>query len=452
MTKRHGYALLASIIAVIVAASAGIYVGVSADEGTGSTTATESHTTHNPAAPASVGGWVGAWASSPVGPEPGTAAAGMPNRTVRNVVHANTGGTAARITLSNLYSSRPLTITRATIGLAVSGDSAAVVAETMRQLSFGGSPDVTIPAGRQVMSDVVHIRIPTDTDVVVSTYSPGVSGAVTYHPRGRQLSYAAVGDQTTQAAATPFVQSIDAFRYLTSLDVLSNEAHGTVVAFGDSLTEGAHSTVGANSRWPDLLSDRLHAALAAGDDVPRYSIVNEGIGGNRVLTPASGAGSGTGIALSGTSIPANASGLDRFRRDVLGRTNVRVVILDLGTNDVLHGESADEVLIGLRTLVSEAHAKGLRVVGATLMPFAGCRGYDTAKDAVRHQVNAEIRTGKVYDAYIDFDPAVRDPYGPEHLRPEYDSGDHLHPNDRGYERMAEVFDINALKGAAPAAA
>jgi len=444
MTKRHGYALLSTIIALIVVLSAAIYVGVASDHGSGKSsknTLSGARAPHNSAAPASTGVWVGTWSASPVGGEPGTETAGMAGRSVRNVVHTTIGGTSARITLSNLYGQSPLTITHATIAVAAGTGTAEAAAETMRRLTFGGNTVVVVPAGQQVLSDTVAIRVPAYSDILVTTYSPTASGPVTYHPRARQISYAAAGDRTEDVAGTAYTEQTGYWRYLTALDVLSDEAQGTVVAFGDSLTDGVGSTDNTNRRWPNLLSDRLRTASVAGLDVPRYSVVNQGIGGNQVLA-------------DGLGRPAeNQAGVSRFARDVLGRTNVKVVVVDLGINDILRNPrlaDPDSVLTGLRTLVSQAHARGVKVVGATLMPFGGHRGYSAARENVREAINAQIRAGHVYDAVVDFDKAVRDPYDPRRFRSDYDSGDHLHPSDRGYERMAAAFDLDTLKGSAPA--
>ncbi|KOG36457.1 SGNH/GDSL hydrolase family protein [Streptomyces resistomycificus] len=442
MTRRHGYALLAAILSAIVALSAAIYVGVTTDSGTQDrNTLAGPRIPHNSAAPASTAVWVGSWSASPVGAEPGTETAGLAGRSVRNVVHAGIGGTSARITLSNLYGQSPLTITHASIALSATADTAEAVADTMRRLTFGGNTVVVVPAGQQVLSDAVSLRIPAGSDVLVTTYSPTRSGPVTYHPHARQTSYAAVGDRTEDTAAAAYTERTEYWRYLTALDVLSDEAVGTVVAFGDSLTDGVGSTANANHRWTDLLSQRLRTALAAGRDLPRYSVVNQGIGGNQVLA-------------DGLGRPAeNQAGVDRFARDVLGRANVKIVVVDLGINDILRNPrlaDPDAIVEGLRTLVRQAHARGIKVVGATLMPFGGHRGYTDARESVRQQINAEIRAGRVYDAVVDFDQAVRDPYDPRRFRSDYDSGDHLHPSDKGYERMAESFDLDDLKGAAPA--
>ncbi|MFI6375794.1 SGNH/GDSL hydrolase family protein [Streptomyces sp. NPDC050546] len=443
MTRGRGYSLLAAIVAAVVALSAAIYVGVATDDGTQTrNTRADGRLPNNPAAPASTGTWVGTWSTSPSGAEPGTETTGMADRSVRNVVHTSVGGTSARVTLSNLYGQSPLSITQASIAVAAAAGTPAALSDTMRQLTFNGGPAVVIPPGRQVMSDVVRVVVPPDADVLITTYTPTSSGPVTFHRHARQTSYVAQGNQAQDTTGTPYTEQTDSWRYLTALDVLSNESDGTVVVLGDSLTDGITSTAGANSRWTDVLSQRLRAEIAAGrDDLPRYSVVNQGISGNRVLT-------------DGLGRPAdNPSGLNRFGRDVLERTNAKVVVIDLGVNDILRNPrlaDPNAILTGLRTMVGQAHARGLKVVGATLMPFYGHRGYTDPRESVRQQINAEIRAGRVFDAVADFDKALRDPYDPRRLRADYDSGDHLHPSDKGYARMAEEFDLETLKGSAPA--
>ncbi|MGW3951406.1 SGNH/GDSL hydrolase family protein [Streptomyces sp. NPDC004752] len=442
MTRRHGYVLLSAVIALVLGLSAAIYAGVAADDGTPRTTVASHLPRHDPsAAPASTGTWVGAWAASPVGGEPGTETQGMAGRSVRNVVHTSVGGTGARITLSNLYGQSALAITHASLAVAAGDATAAATPRTMRRLTFGGSTGVVIPPGEQVLSDAVQITVPHAADVLVTTYSPTAAGPVTYHPHARQTSYVAHGDRTEDTTAARYTEQTSSWRYLTALDVLSNESDGTVVILGDSLTDGITSTENANHRWPDLLARRLHDAVADGADAPRYSVVNEGVGGNRILA-------------DGLGRPAdNERALDRFERDVLDRTNVKVVVIELGVNDILRNPrraDPDEIVEGLRTLVRRAHAHGLKAVGATLMPFVGHRGSTPAREQVRQEINAHIRAGEVFDAVVDFDAALRDPWSPRRLHPEYDSGDHLHPSDRGYRKMAETFDLQALKGAGQA--
>ncbi|MBA2949720.1 SGNH/GDSL hydrolase family protein [Streptomyces himalayensis] len=442
MTKRHGYALLAAIVAVVVVVSAAIYLGVSR-AGTGSQdTLAGPRNPQNSAAPASAGTWVGSWATSPAAAEPGTEQEGLAGHSVRNVVHTSVGGTSARITLSNLFGQQPLTITHASIAVAAAPSNATAAAGTLRRLTFSGSTSVVIAAGQQVVSDAVRMEVPHDADMLITTYSPTPSGPVTYHPQARQISYVAKGDRTEDVSGAAYTEQSPYWRYLTALDVLSNESTGTVVVIGDSLTDGVTSTVGANRRWTDVLADRLRDESGA----PRYSVVNEGISGNRILTDGLGRPKGTWPAI-------NPSGLARFDRDVLSRTGVKAVVIVLGVNDILrtpHQTDPDKITDGLRELTRQAHSRGLRVIGATLMPFQGHRGYLPGLENVRQAVNAQIRSGNVFDEVVDFDKALRDPYNPRMLRPDYDSGDHLHPSDAGYRRMAETFNLSHLKGSAPA--
>ncbi|MGW0082405.1 SGNH/GDSL hydrolase family protein [Streptomyces sp. NPDC003393] len=443
MTRPHGYGLLAAIVALIVAASAALYGVLASDDGTSEDHLAPRHGPHDSAAPASTAVWVGAWAAAPAAAEPGTEPAGMVNRSVRNVVHTSVGGTSARITLSNLYGQSPLSITHASIAVAARGTrtrtgTAAAAPGTMRRLTFSGAPSVVVPPGGQVVSDAVRIAVPQDADVLVTTYSPTPSGPVTYHPRARQTSYLAQGDHTEDTTGTPYTERTPYWRYLTALDLLGDRADGTVVVLGDSITDGITSTADANHRWTDVLAERLRAAVAAGRDVPRYSVVNEGISGNRILA-------------DGPGRPAdNPSGPRRFSRDVLERTNARVVVVDLGINDILRDRQPPapaKIVAGLRALVRQAHAHGLKVVGATLTPVGGRPEWTAAREAVRQQVNDAVRAGGVYDAVVDFDRALRDPSDPHRLRAVYDSGDHLHPSDQGYRRMGAVFDLEDLRAA-----
>ncbi|MFJ2947735.1 SGNH/GDSL hydrolase family protein [Streptomyces sp. NPDC087226] len=440
-------ALLAAVVAAIVAVAAAIYVGAGVGVGSGDGTrerdalAGGRGAQNGPAAPVAGGTWVASWAASPVGGEPGTETGGLAGRSVRNVVHTSVGGTSARVTLSNLYGQAPLTITHASVAVSAGAGTAAAVVDSVRPLAFAGSAGVVVPAGGEVVSDAVRVAVPRDGDVLITTYSPSASGPVTYHPHARQISYVADGEHTRDATGVPYGGQSVVWRYATALDVLSAEAEGTVVVLGDSLTDGISSTTGANRRWPDVLSDRLRAAIGDGRDVPRYSVVNAGISGNQVLA-------------DGLGRPAeNPSGVNRFERDVLGRPNVRVVVVVLGINDILRTPGVADpgrIVDGLRSLVERAHGRGVKVVGATLMPFGGHRGWSEGREGVRGVVNAEVRAGRVFDAVVDFDRAVRDGYDPRRFRVEYDSGDHLHPSDRGYARMGEVFDLDVLRGGAPA--
>lgn len=358
-----------------------------------------------PAAPArSTGLWLATWAAAPVlgatdpeqGPDPSL-------RTIRNVVHTSIGGDAARITLSNLFGTQPLLVDHVTVN---------AVPVTFRNATY-----VTIAAGGQIISDPVVVPVAADADLVVTLRTPTARGPVTLHPNSHQTS-STEGPQGTRPTTD--------WRYLTAVDVRGRAATGTLVAFGDSLTAGSGSTTDANSRWPDVLADRL-----AG----RYAVVNQGIGGNRIL-------------LNGVGERA----LDRFDRDVLAVTGVKTVVIALGINDIQafpQEGSPARITDALRTLTERAHARGLRVIGATLMPYEGQGNWTPARNAVREHVNETIRAGGVFDEFLDFDLAVRDPSRPSRLLPAYDSGDHLHLNDDGYQRLGSLADVASLLRAQP---
>ncbi|MBC9717108.1 SGNH/GDSL hydrolase family protein [Streptomyces sp. TRM66268-LWL] len=434
MTKRHGYALVAALAAVVVLISTAIYVAFSGGD-RHDTTLGAGPSAQGSADPAAAGSWVGTWATAPAGAEPRTGA-GFAGRTLRNVVHTSVGGTHARITLSNLFGTQPLTIGHASIAQASAPSNPTARPDSLRRLTFGGKPQVVIPAGGQVTSDPARLAVPADADLLVSTYAPTPSGPVTYHPHARQISFVANGDQTQNPRGDGYTEQSPYWRYLTAVDVLTREATGSVAILGDSLTDGVTSTLGANARWPDVLADRLREEAGA----PRLGVLNEGISGNQLVP-------------GGQFPPAGPSGVSRFERDVLSRTGVRSVVVVLGVNDLLRNPrhaDADQLLDAMRELTRQAHARGLRVTGATLMPFNGHRGYRPHLDQLRRTINAEIRSGRVFDHVVDFDRALRDPYAPDRLRELYDSGDHLHPSDAGYRKMAESFNLSHLRGSAPA--
>ncbi len=425
MTRRHGYALLAALAAVVVLISCGIFALTGLVGGDGSARAGQ----HGGAGsrPAGSERWIGTWAASPVGPEPRTAQ-GLAGHSVRNVVHTSIGGTSVRITLSNRFGDKPLLIAHASVAVAAEQGAPAAAPGTMRQITFGGKPSVTVPAGGSVVGDRTALRVPYDGDLLVTTYSPQPSGSVTYHPHAQQTGYSALGDHTEDVSGAGYRTRTNNWRYLTGVDVLNADADGAVVMFGDSITDGMTSTVDANRRWPDVFADRLRAEPGA----PRYGVLNQGISGNRLLTDGRG-----------------PRGLSRFEADAAGRPEVKAVVVLLGINDIIappHERDAGRIVAGLRELVRQGHARGQRVVGGTLLPFGGHPAWTWEREAVRGAVNAEIRTGRVFDAVVDFDRAVRGE-GAEGVRMAavYDSGDHLHPSDAGYRRMGLAVDWRTLR-------
>ncbi|MFI8183019.1 SGNH/GDSL hydrolase family protein [Actinacidiphila glaucinigra] len=439
MARSTGYALLAGIVALAAVISAAILVTAGRTDASGRSggpvVAAGLPGVPNQAAPAASGSWVGTWSTSPVGGEP-NAPDGYAGWSIRNVVHTSVGGTSARIHLSNLFGRTPLQIGRATVAVAAAPGSPAAAGGTMRSLTFGGRTQVRIPAGGSVVSDPVQLAVPQAADLLVTTYTPQVSGPVTYHPRAQQTSFMAFGERAARSDGAAYTTRTPYWRYVTGVDVFTRQAAGSVVLFGDSITDGITSTPGANHRWPDRLATRLRGS---GDRGLRLGVLNQGISGNRVLRDGENGG--------------NPSGLSRLERDALSQTGVRTLVVELGINDVLRPPQrtgAQEIVSGLREIVARGHERGLRVLGATLAPCGGHAGYNTHTEAVRQQVNAAIRAGTVFDEVIDFDRALRDPNRPSALLPAYDSGDHLHPSDAGFLRMAETVQLSLLKGGAAA--
>ncbi|ROS78695.1 SGNH/GDSL hydrolase family protein [Cellulomonas sp. PhB143] len=381
------------------------------------------------AAPASHGaapshGWVATWGTSPSGKVDN----GCASCTIRDVVHTSVGGKTVRVHLSNVFGTAPLVVDEATVALPSTPGTAQVQPGTMRPLEFRGTQRVTIPAGRAVVSDPVRLEVPADHDLLVSTYTPGYSTPMTFHPGAQQDSFFTSGTNATEAtSAAALPQKTQAWHFVTGVDVTGSHARGTVVAFGDSITDGYQSTYNVDHRWPNFLAGRLNATHHP------LGVVDAGIGGNRVLLDG---GDGFG--------PAAVS---RFQRDVLDQTDVRTVIVLLGINDIQqepHQLDPAKITAGLSRMAAMAHARGIRVLGGTLTPFEGWSTYDASEEAARQGVNDWIRRTRAYDGYVDFDAAVRDPADPHRMLAVYDSGDHLHPNDIGYAAMGDAIDLGAL--------
>jgi lysophospholipase L1-like esterase len=372
------------------------------------------------------GGWVGTWAASPAAGVPNTEN-GYPNFSIRNVVHTSVGGAAVRVRLSNAFGTKPLQLGHVTIAVAAQPNSPRAVAGSVRNLTFGGSPTVTVPAGAEVLSDSAFLRVPQDGDLLVTTYTPTPSGPVTYHPAALQTSFfTRNGDFAAEESGASFTERTSVWHYVSGVDVQGAGATGTVVTLGDSITDGVGSTGGANRRWPDVLADRLNASQR------RLGVRNAGISGNRLL-------------LDGTDFGRNA--LARLDEDVLSLGGVRTLIVLEGINDIQqtpHQTDPAQIISAYRQIIAQAKARGIRVVGGTLTPFKGWRVYNETLEATRTAVNTFIRTSGAFDGVIDFDAAIRDPQDPLRMRAEFDTGDHLHPNDAGLRAMGEAVNLVLL--------
>ncbi|MEU5571956.1 GDSL-type esterase/lipase family protein [Streptomyces coeruleorubidus] len=380
-----------------------------------------------PAAPATAEttqpGWTGTWATAQhASYDPGTSEV-----TVRIPVRVSAGGSSVRIRLTNGFTTEPVTIGHATVGLREGGSDV----RKPQRLRFGGKSEVTIPAGEQAASDQVQLTVPARSDLVVSLYFPGRLTDISQHWMGLQTVYWTPdggGDHASDADGDAFTRTDSTFPFLTGVDVQGGNAAGAVVALGDSITDGASSTANANRRWPDYLAGRLSACSSTA------GVLNEGISGNRITAGVDG----------------NPSALDRLERDVLAQPGARTVVLFEGVNDLSWGgATGDQVIDGMKEIARRVHARGLRLIGATVVPYRGWGDWWTeAKEADRQKVNAFVRdSGGVFDDYADFDKAVRDPDDPTRYAAAFDSGDHLHPNDTGMKAFADAVDLTTLGAA-----
>ncbi|HWS36819.1 MAG TPA: SGNH/GDSL hydrolase family protein [Actinoplanes sp.] len=362
---------------------------------------------------ADTGNWVGTW---------GTAVEGggrsFANHTLRQIVHTSVGGRTARIRLTNEFGTRPLTI--GAVRLARPVDRGVIDPATDLAVTFGGQTAVTIPVGETAVSDEVSFDVPAGGDVAITTWLPGDTGASTRHGNALQDNYVAAGGQES-AAEMSRARTENSWYFLSGLDVRGGT--GTVVAFGASITDGLGTTFGANERWPDLLAARLR------DAGQQIGVVNTGISGNRFTADTRG-----------------ESGVKRFERDVLRRTGVRwVIVSDDALNDLGAADPppASALTGTLRQLVDRAHQAGVRVICSTLTPYRGAGYWSPAGEAGRTEINTFIRSGgSGCDHVLDQDLATRDPADPARFRPEFDSGDHLHPSAAGLQAIAGAADLS----------
>ena len=376
--------------------------------------------------------WVGSWATSPFDGNPWQTAPTLVDSTLREVVHTSIAGNQLRVRLTNEFGIEPLRIGAASV--AVSTGTSSIDTASLHDLTFGGLPSIVIPPGAQALSDPVPMTTAAFADLAISLYLPLQQiSDVSVHASAQQDNYIVTGNHLREASlSTPVV--VPSWYFVKGVDVEATAPqHGAVVAFGDSITDGAYVTENTNHRWPDYLATRLHANPATAN----LSVLNEGIGGNCILIHCTG-----------------QNALARFDRDVLSQAGVKYVIVLEGINDIggLHNPNrpeykltAEDLEQGLAQLVARAHEHGIKVFGATLTPYKGA-GYFTEKgEAIRQAVNHWILTSGVFDGAIDFDKATGDPANPLMFAPQYDSGDHLHPKDAGYAAMADSIDLSLFQ-------
>jgi len=354
--------------------------------------------------------WVGTWESAPVWADP---AATFTDVTLREVIHASIGGSRVRVRFSNTFGTQPLTIARASIALRQRDAQAGSIPLA---LTFGGFASIVVPPGAQVLSDPVDLRVPARRDLLISLYLPGPTGPATEHVLAFQTNYATQGDHVSDMSGAVFSTTYTTWYFLSGVDVATTRPAQALVAFGDSITDGARSRPNENGRWPDVFASRAQG----------IGVLNAGISGNRILRDGGDYG---------------VDALARFDRDALTQTGVRTVIVLLGINDIQQRpREADPARIeaGLLQLTTQAHERGLSVLIGTLMPVEGSYAYSPQIEATREAVNRFIRASRMFDGVCDFDKALRDPSDPHRLLPAYDGGDHLHPSPAGLRVMGEL--------------
>lgn len=382
--------------------------------------------------------WVSGWGTAQqlmqparVIPSPQEPPRKLMAQTVRMVARPTVAGSALRISLSNSFGYDPVRIDAAQV--ARSGANGAIVSSSAQSLTFAGRAWVVLPPGAQIVSDPVTFDVRAQADLSVSLYVEADSGTTTSHPVGLRAAWLAPGNQVSAAS----LQGASLFRsylWLAGIEVRAPSRAATVVAFGDSITDGFSTTPDADMSWPSILARRL----VTGRSAPPRAVINMGISGNRVLREGAG-----------------SSALARFDRDVLSRPGARWVLLLLGINDIgfsaipglpaSEKATAEDIIAGHRLLISRARLHDITIIGGTLTPFEGVNTYTAEGERMRQQVNQWIRNSGEFDAVVDFDAAMRDPGRPSRLRAEFDSGDHIHPNDAGNRAMADVIDLKLFR-------
>ncbi|HVV18937.1 MAG TPA: SGNH/GDSL hydrolase family protein [Pseudonocardiaceae bacterium] len=353
------------------------------------------------------------------------------DETIRMVVHTTIGGSAVRLKLSNLRSTTPLAVGE--VDVALQDHQATAVPRTRHTVTFGHRRTVTVPAGGEVYSDPVNMTVAAETGLLVSVFLPQATSSATWHSDAFDTTYLSrPGDHAADDGDGNYVTATTSWYYLDGVDVVAPTAAGTVVTFGDSITDGYNTPIGAYATWPDDLSRRLAGSHP-------WSVVNAGIGGNRVLTDV-------------PNIWQGIAGIKRFGHDALSQPGVRDVILLEGINDIGNDAGPNgtpltvrDLIDGYRNLIDQAHAAGVRIIGATMLPDQGNGYYSAAAEQIREAANDWIRTSGAFDGVVDFDKVMQDPSDPVAINPAYDSGDHLHPNAAGMQAMADAVDLSLIK-------
>ena len=382
------------------------------------------------------GPWITTWTTSNAASDHPTS---FSDRTLREVVRTTIGGSAVRLRLSNTFGNRAVQLGAVFVGL--QKDGAMLVPESNHEVTFGGSRSIAIPEGAEVLSDPVSLSIGQEQNLAISLFMAGETGPATEHGSAFQTNYVSVaGNFAAAEGSDKFTKTMRSWYFLGAVEVMATPSvKGSVVALGDSITDGASTRPDKNERWTDVLAHRLLA------NHTEIAVLNAGIGGNRVLT----------------SSPCwGQNALARLGRDVLAQAGIGAVILFEGTNDIGQPDTrtldnssclsrtpvtANEIIVGYQQIIARTHARGLKIFGATILPYQGFGAWTIAGEAKRTAVNQWIRTSGEFDGVIDFDTALRDPAIPSRLAPQYDSGDHLHPGPAGHEAMGNAVELTLFK-------
>lgn len=370
--------------------------------------------------------WVGTWATAPFDGDPWHTIPALADSTLREIVHTSIAGKELRITFTNEFGTQPLRIDAATVALSAGGSN--IQPSSLHGLTFGGSPSIVLLPGALAVSDPVAIATSAFSDLAISMYLPRQNiGGVSVHTGADQDNYIQIGNAVS-APSLSSAEETSMWFFLKGVEVMPAAPDAAaVVAFGDSITDGAWVPNNTNERWPDDLAVRLHSNPATA----HLSVLNEGIGGNCVQATCAG-----------------PNALARFDRDVLAQPGVKFLMILESINDIgdtYNPNLTENLEQGLSQLVARAHEHGIKVLGATLTPYQGAGYYSENGEKVREQVNAWIRSSGVFDGVVDFDKAVRNPDKPLCFKPVYDSGDHLHPNVAGYKAMADAIDLSFFR-------
>jgi lysophospholipase L1-like esterase len=369
--------------------------------------------------------WVGVWTASMQAPfEDGISQKGFENQTIRMVLHPHVDGNKIRLRLSNIFSEEPLAIEE--VHVAISQKGSEIDPDTDQQVTFNGESTLSIPPGERKFSDSISLELSGDKALAVSLYVKEKSGPVTWHPISMQTTYISSGNDVSKAVSSAFNEQENSWFWLDGVDTLADSSVKGIVVMGSSIANGNSSTVNKNRRWPDYLARRLKQKDSD------LTIMNAGISGNQLIN----------------SLPDKGkNAYTRLERDVFNQSGVKAVILHQGLNDIRHYPEydADKIIERMKQIIDSTHDQGLTIYGGTLTPFKGSGMFTSKGENTRQEVNDWIRTSGEFDGVIDFDKALRDPDEPERYLQKYDSGDHLHPNDAGYKRMADTVDLSLFK-------